>query len=110
MSEGGDSKENETKRYRLVLIIRGGGCRGSIDWGTDGGEVMLIRVKSNFQLLSAGCVRVTGGGDGCRCFWHRWCVCVFGPDCLQVSSLCIFQTDSHQCDIYIQKVSILLEF
>lgn len=62
MSEGGDSKENETKRYRLVLIIRGGGCRGSIDWGTDGGEVMLIRVKSNFQLLSAGCVRVTGGG------------------------------------------------
>lgn len=47
-----------------MLIIRGGGRRGSIDWGTDSAGVMLIRVESNFQLLSGG-----GGvkGGGCVC-------------------------------------------
>lgn len=49
-----------------MLIIRGGGRRGSIDWGTDSAGVMLIRVESNFQLLSEG------GGGGVK---GGVCVC-----------------------------------
>lgn len=45
--------------------MREGRGGGSIDWGADGGGgVMLIRVKSNFQLLSSVC---EGRGRACVC-------------------------------------------